>query len=259
MTTFDVLVLAWLYGPDEVAGLRVIQPLAHLNLIVYSSFTLLYVPLASRLFARDDRQGVRELYWQSAIWVAVFSFPLFAVTATMSRSLTVTVFGERYAESASFLALLAAGHYFNAAFGFNGLTLRVFGLVRYTLVINLLAVLANIALLLLLVPRFGAMGAAAATGGTLVLHNVLKQLGLRRGTGIDVFDRRYARVYLVILLTGTLLAAVAYALDPNIAVSLALVGLGSIFVLLANRSLLDVSGTFPALLRLPLARRVLGG
>jgi len=133
MTTTDAVLLQHFYGTSEVAALRVIQPLANLNLVVYSSFTLLFTPMAARLLARDDRDGVAELYWRTATWVAVFSFPMFALTVFMAKPMTVAFYQDRYAASAVFLALLSAAQYFNAALGFNGLTLRVFGFLRYTI------------------------------------------------------------------------------------------------------------------------------
>ena len=49
--------------------------------------------------------------------MAVFSFPVFAMTCMSSHAVTVALFGERYASSAPILALLSLGYYFNAALG----------------------------------------------------------------------------------------------------------------------------------------------
>ena len=45
----------------------------------------------------------------------------------MAQALTVQLYGRRYADSAVYMALLSFGYYFNTALGFNGLTLRIFG------------------------------------------------------------------------------------------------------------------------------------
>ncbi|MGA8208689.1 MAG: polysaccharide biosynthesis C-terminal domain-containing protein [Nocardioidaceae bacterium] len=258
MVTTDALLLQHYYGTDEVAALRVIQPLANLNLVVYSSFTLLFTPVASRLLARGDRAGVADLYWRTATWVAVFSFPMFALTVTMAKPVTIAFYEQRYAGSAVFLALLSAGQYFNAALGFNGLTLRVFGFLRYTIAINLVAVVVNVALNLVLTPRMGALGAAIATAATLVLHNILKQWGLRHGTGISVFDWRYARVYLIILVVGAVLGAVALLFDPQFMVSVAIAAVASLLVLYLNRERLAIGETFPEVLRIPVVKHLVG-
>lgn len=258
MNTTDALFLGLFHGTEEVAALRVIQPLVGLNLLVFSSFTILYTPVASRLFARNDRSGVADLYWRTAIWMAVFSFPIFAVTTSLAEPITVTLYGERYADSALYLALLSFGAYTNAALGFNGLTLRVFGFVRYTIVINLIAAAVNVTLNLLLIPQYGALGAAISTMSTTILHNILKQLGLRLGTGIDVFAWNYLRVYVLIALATVGLGAIQWLFQPNIIVGLALAGIASLIVVLANRSTVRLEETIPEVLRLPFMRQLLG-
>ncbi len=131
LNTSDAIILEHFKGLDAVAAWRVVQPAAGLNTLVLSSFTLLFTPAAARLLARNDRDGIRELYWSTAIWMAVVSFPLFALTFTMAQALTLQLYGPRYADSAVYMALLSFGYYFNTALGFNGLTLRIFGVIRF--------------------------------------------------------------------------------------------------------------------------------
>ncbi|MGH2708294.1 MAG: oligosaccharide flippase family protein, partial [Actinomycetota bacterium] len=257
MASSDVILLGRFRNTAEVAAFRVVLPAAKLNELVLVAFTLLYTPLAARLFARGDREGIDRLYWETAIWMAVISFPIFALTFGLAKPMTTLLFGERYASSGVFLALLSFGYYFNAALGFNGLTLKVFGRLRYIVGLNLLTVVVNIGVNLLLIPRYGALGAAIGTSGTLVAHNLLKQAGLRLGTGIALFQRRYLRVYLSVGLGAAGLGAVQL-LVSSVYVGIALAGVASFLVLHLNRDLLRVHETFPELLRLPLARRLLG-
>jgi O-antigen/teichoic acid export membrane protein len=258
MNTTNVWMLQRFGSAGDVADYRVVQPAAHLNVLVMTSFALLFTPLAARLFARGDRTGIRELYWRTAAWIAVFSFPVFALTFASAHELVVALFGERYAGSAPILALLALGYYFNAALGFNGLTLRVYGLVRYTVLISVAAAVANVALNLLLIPRYGAIGAGVGTCATLVLHNVLKQAGLRKGTGIGFFDRENLRVYAAIGATTAVLVALHAVLAPGPLLAAALVAVASAVLLCLTREALHLGDTCPELLRIPLLRRVVG-
>ena len=148
--------------------------------------------------------------------------------------------------------------YLNVALGFNGLTLRVYGLVRYTVAINLIAAAASVALNLALIPVWGPMGAAVSTATALIGFNLLKQAGLRRGTGISTFDRRYAWVYGVIALATVAIGAVQLALRPSLVPSLLLAAFASAVVLVSTRRALDVAGMFPEVLRLPFGRRIFG-
>lgn len=259
MTSSDAVMLGYFGDVEEVAALRAVVPFARLNQFVLLSFGLLFVPLASRLYARGDRAGINDLYWQSAAWVAVLSFPLFAVTSALASPLTILLFGERYADSAPLLAVLAVGYYFHAALGFNGMVLSVFKKVRYIVSINLLAAMVNIAANLVLIPAYGALGAALATSTALVVHNLLKQAGLLRlGTGVSLLPGRYVRVYLVLGVATTAVALAQLTVGPPLWLGLTLVGMASLAVLVATRATLDIAATFPELAGIRLLGALLG-
>ncbi len=256
--SIDSIMLANLRGTGEVAAFRAVQPTATLNHLVYYTFSMLFTPIAARLFARRDTKAINNLYWQTAVWVAVLSFPVFAMTFSLARPLTVFMFEERYASSATVLAILAIGHYFDSMLGPNGLTLKVFGVVRYIVIIDLFAMATSVVLNLLLIPPLGALGAAIGTASTFVMLNLLRQFWLRRATGINSFQREYRRVYASIFLAAGLLVLVQLFWTLPFLALAALATLTSAGVLLFNRAILDVENTFPELLRFPLMQRLFG-
>jgi O-antigen/teichoic acid export membrane protein len=258
MHMMDAVMLEHFHGTSSVAALRAVQPAAKLNEFVLFSFTLLFSPVAARLFARQDGDAIRDVYWQTASWIAVLTFPVFLATTLLARPLTVLLFGARYEHSALLLALLACGYYFSAAVGLNGLTLRVYGRVRYLVWINIATAAINLVLNLLLIPRFGATGAAVGTLATLIVHTGLKQIGLGLLTAVRVFDRRYAGVYVTIVLATLGLLALQLLLNPPVPVSMAVSALAALGVLRASGRMLRVEDTFPELLRVPGARLLLG-
>ncbi|MBI5031558.1 MAG: flippase [Chloroflexi bacterium] len=258
MNAVAVLMLGYFQSASDVAALRAVQPAAKLNEFVLASFGLLFTTSAARLFARNDREEINNLYWQNAIWIAVVSFPIFALSFSLAQPLTLAVYGERYADSATILALLSIGYYFSAALGQNGLTLKVYGKVRYVVAVNILAVLVNLGINLLLIPRYGALGAAIGTSGTLIAHNIFKQVGLRLGTGISLFESRYLKVYLIIALSALGLLLVQLMTSLPFFVSFVLAAIASVLVLWLSRKSLNVGQVFPELLRFPMLRRVFG-
>jgi O-antigen/teichoic acid export membrane protein len=253
-----VMLLEFFRGTRDVAEFKAVIPVAGLSLVVMQSFKYLYTPLAARLYAHDDKAGINDLYWRTAIWIAVFTFPVFAFSFALAEPLTVLLFGSRYAQSGLILALLSLGNYFNAAVGFNSYTLRVYGKVRYIVIIDLLAALLGLGLNLWLIPTYGALGAAIGTCIALIAHNLFNHAGLLFGTGIDLFQWRYVRVYAsLIAATGGLWIAQT-VFNPQILISSVLVLLVSLFIIRLNRDTLDVGHMFPELRRIPLLRPLLG-
>jgi O-antigen/teichoic acid export membrane protein len=266
MSSADAILLEHFRGSTEVAAFRAVQPSAMLNQFVLQAFTILFVPTAARMFARNDNQGINNLYWQTALWTSVLSFPIFAMTFSLAHPLTVLLYKKQYEDSAVILALLSFGYYFNCALGFNGTILQVYGKLYYTVVINILASIINVAINLLLIPHYGALGAACGTCGTMVAHNIFKQIGLRFGTGISLFEWKHFKVYLSIVIGALGLLAVQSVMpanyswkEPYIYISFALAAMVSLAVVSLNRNDLNLVRTFPELLRFRLARRLLGG
>lgn len=253
-----IMILEYFRTSTEVAEYRAIVPVAGMNLVVMQSFRLLYTPMAARLYANKDTESINALYWKTATWIALISFPVFVVTFSLSEPLVLLLFGDRYALSGPLLALLSFGNYFNAALGFNAFTLRVYGKVKYIVLIDVLSSILNLGLNFLLIPRYGAMGAAVGTCITLVAYNIFNHAGLLLGTGINLFERRYMLMYASILLASIGLIAFESIFRANIVISLLLAGVVSLALLRINRETLDVKNTFPELLRLPLLRPLLG-
>lgn len=249
--------LGHLRDMSQVAFYRAVVPLAQLNNVVMTSFALLYIPLASRLFAKADLQGINDLYWRTTVWMMVLSFPIFALTFSTASPITVFLYGERYRESAPILALLALGCYFNVILGFNLQTLKVLKKLRYIVCVSIAAALANFGANLVLIPRYGALGAAVGTAGTLILFNLLLQTGLVLANGLSAFERRYAAVYLAIATGAVGLFAIQRLCSEKIYVAVPLAIVGSLFVFASSKKHLNPAETFPELLRLRFIRALI--
>jgi len=256
MASASTFFLGYFYTTADVAAYRVVHPAARLNLLVMTSFQLLYMPQAARLLARGNLTDVNTLYWRTAVWMAVLSFPVFALTFSLAHTLTVSLYGVQYESSWHFLQLLSLGFFFNVVTGFNGLTLKVLGRLRYIVTVNVIAIVVSLGLDVMLIPRWGALGATVATAAGLVIYNLLKQAGLRQASGLRVFDRQYASFY-VLLAAAAALLAVVQALTTSIWIGVPAAAIVSLGVLRISRERLHMEDTFPELRRVPGLRTLL--
>jgi O-antigen/teichoic acid export membrane protein len=256
LNTSDVVILGHTAGAVAVASYRSVLPIARLNQIVMNSFSLLFAPLMARLWARGDREALTEAYWQTAAWVTVLTFPVFAITLGLAEPLTVLLFGDRYASAATYLRILSIAYYFNAVLGFNGVTVKMIGRVWLSAGTASVALVFNLAVNLVLIPRFGPLGAAWGTAASIVFYNLLKQWALHASSGLEVFDGRYRSLYLTVgaATLGLLgLDLSDAALGPRVVVVGALIAA----VLLVGRRILLVAELFPELGRIPVLGRFL--
>ncbi len=249
----DALLLGYFHDTEAVASFRAVLPMARLNQGVILTFALLYTPLAARLYARRDHGALADLYWQTALWMTVLSLPIFLLTFCFAGPMTVQVYGARYADSVPIMALLSLGYFFHTVLGFNGLTLKVYGRLRFTVAADVAATVVNVIVNLALIPSYGALGAAVGSATTLVLHNLFKQYGLWRYTGISLFRRQYTAVYGAAAVVSLLLLGLQITILPeSLPLALLLGALGSLAVLAVSWRALAVKQMFPELTRWPL-------
>jgi O-antigen/teichoic acid export membrane protein len=252
------LLLGYFKDAEAVASFRAVQPIAHLNMLISTAFTTFFVPSAAKLYARKDHLQLSSLYWQTATWMMVLSIPIFIATFSFGELVTTTILGGKYADAGSIMVILSLGYFVQTVLGFNGATLKVFRKLRFIVVINILVSVINVLLNLALIPQFGELGAAIALTSTMILHNILKQYGLVKYTGIALFDRRYALTYATGLLLALSLGALQLLYPVSIWIALPTIASATILMLWTARRVLEVGATFPELRRWPILRSVLG-
>lgn len=252
-----VLLESWC-GTREVGDFSAFLKISGLNTIVLQSMKLLFMPVASRLFARGDHAGLDDLYWKTTIWIAVATFPILVPCIAMSDTMALIINGREYVDSSAVLVVLAIGEYVNAAMGLNTYTLHVYARVRFVFLTTILATLVGVGLGLWLIPAHGALGAALAYTSALVLQNILHHWGLHRLTRVEMFRREYMGVYASLAGAALLLVAVDTWASPPLVVEAVLVALASLGLLRLHRETMDLTHVFPELRKLPWLMWILG-
>ena len=144
----------------------------------------------------------------------------------------------------------------NAALGFNGVTALMLGRLRYITVGSLLVLVWTVAVDLVLIPPWGAIGAVVAVLSTLLVHNLVKHCGLGFGAGVGMVDRTHTVVVAQLVAVLLVLNALVLVASPSLPVGLVIVAAVTVALLRLMGSHLDLAGTFPELARLPLLRSI---
>ena len=259
-TTMMVIILERFWSTEEVGELGAAIKVSVLCLLVFQNSKILYKPYASRLYARGDEAALRDLYWRSASWITIVTFPVFAVCLFLATPLVVFLFNkpeQDYSAAGVLLAILAIGKFVNSALGMNTYTLQVHARVWLILAINVVTAVLGLLMGLWLIPRHGAIGAATAGAATIITRNVLNQTALIATTRVGIVPRAALRLYGSVVLAVGVLGAVrlltssVYVLVPAVVVVSALLPR-------INRRYLDIADTFPELARIPLLGQYLG-
>lgn len=199
---FQLLIIGMLVQAADVGNYRVASDLAITMSVILMCFGFLYLPMASELFARRDFAAWKLFSARVARWTMFLSFPIFAVLFFRSDEVLAVLYGPRYAVAASLLPVLACAYFFHAIVGFTGSNLIVAGLTGWQLVAHACALCVMIFGNLLLVPRYGILGAAYVTLATLITSNGINIFLTVIKTGVHSFSVPYFRALAVLLFIG---------------------------------------------------------
>ena len=190
INVFDVVLLALLIGEVAVGLYTAAYRICFLILSIAHSLQIAYLPALSRAAHRSTDRASR-LVNRALEFAAALAVPMAAGGILVAGPLLTNLFGQEYGEGARAFQWLLVSLAFIFLHGVFGYTLLAHYRTRVLMWIQALGAFLNVALNLLLIPRYGILGAAAATvaaeGLILTLgYAACRRLGLRIACGVLV-------------------------------------------------------------------------
>jgi O-antigen/teichoic acid export membrane protein len=170
----DVIMLGLVRGPRAVGLYSPV--LQTVDLISLGMFVLAtyYLPLASAIVGRGDFDGLRSLYATVTKWGLILTAPLLSALIVAPRPLLRALFGSHYGGTAATLIarILCIGYAISILTGQNGFSLIALGKSKAIGIRSAVALVLNVLVNALLIPRLGAVGAAIGTSSVYVGLNL---------------------------------------------------------------------------------------
>lgn len=178
MKQIDKLMIGHYCQKADVAVYGAAAALALQAGIVLSSFASLFAPMVAALYHREDLKGLNYLYKTVARWVMICALPIIAVMFIMPDIfLGIFKISSKNAEMA--LRILALGQLVSICVGHSGQLLVMSGHTKLTLANNASAAILNVIINAFLIPKYGIVGAAAATTIAITIRNVASLIEAR--------------------------------------------------------------------------------
>ncbi|WP_160168030.1 flippase [Haloterrigena salina] len=199
----DKMLIGAYQSPNSVAIYEVTVTIASLLGLFRSAFGFLLYPKLSEQISSGNESIVGNMYKQTTKWILLLTTPAFVVLVFRPDFL-IYIFGSEYSvsEISPVLFLLSSGLFLNAIVGPNGEALLGFGRSRAVLIYNISAVAINIVLNIILIPRFGLFGAAAASLIGYTIMNVLKSFDLYAYHQVSVISSKSILAAATIFIIG---------------------------------------------------------
>jgi O-antigen/teichoic acid export membrane protein len=169
-----------------------------------------FSPLIASAHARGDTGAFHLLYKKATWWSVIITVPIYAVLVFNSR-LIMGLFGAEFAIGWTALFILTVGQLYNVATGPVGVILQMTGRHKLDLIANGILVLLNFFLNILLIPRYGIIGAAMATFLSMVAVHTLRLYQVYRIYGIHPYSLSYYPVIAFVAPASILAFYMSYA------------------------------------------------
>jgi O-antigen/teichoic acid export membrane protein len=186
LTSTDILVLQQFRTPEDVAVYYAAAKTLTLITFVHFAVAAAVGHRFSEYHITEDRERLEAILSDSIRWTFWASLAASVVILALGQPL-LWLFGPQFVDGYRLMFILAAGLMARAAVGPVERLLNMLGEQRACAAVYALAFVLNLVLCIVLIPRIGVDGAAAATSTALIVESVLLFFVTRRRLGLHVF------------------------------------------------------------------------
>jgi O-antigen/teichoic acid export membrane protein len=200
ITNVDVIMLGY-FGVDERMlwaygmGSQIVRNIRQIKLALSGSFA----PVVARLHGRGDMIGMSESFSMVTRWITSLGLPLALAVAVLRLDL-LRLFDGTYDGETAFMLLLLAPPLLSCCCGLAGNLIIMTGHSGWNLFNSATVAVVNVVLNLLLIPRFGIIGAAVATVIASSAISALQLIEARKLLGVGLIPARIYKPYLAMAL-----------------------------------------------------------
>ncbi|HHE32024.1 MAG TPA: flippase [Chlorobaculum parvum] len=210
----DVVMLGLL---TDVGTVGLYQPAARTAGLLRSvllAFSGIAAPMIAGYYGRHEFDSIRQTYAVVSRWSLTIVIVPFLLLVLFPGEV-LSVFGKGFGEGSTALVLLACSSLLLAWFGLGSTVLAMCGGERLSMVNQAAALLLQLALHWLLIPRFGLNGAALSTLIVMALLTVVRMVELRYVLDIPFFSIKLWKPLSAGVVAGVAMLAVSSALSPQ--------------------------------------------
>jgi O-antigen/teichoic acid export membrane protein len=186
LTSTDILVLQQFRTPEDVAIYYATVKTLTLIAFVHFAVSAAVGHRFSEYHIGGDRKRLEAILSDSIRWTFWGSLAAAALILAMGRPL-LSLFGEQFAEGYHLMFILVAGLLARAAVGPVERLLNMLGQQSVCAAVYGFAFVLNLVLCIVLIPRIGVEGAAAATSTALIVESILLFCVTKCRLGLHVF------------------------------------------------------------------------
>ncbi|HIH39518.1 TPA: flippase [Candidatus Woesearchaeota archaeon] len=165
----DELILLFFKGTEQVALYEIAYPASQLMMILVSPFLFILLPSISKLYFEKNKEGIRNILQMIYNAGLFFAAPLALLLFFYPEIIIKLLFSSKYLVASTALQVMTFGTFFLMFSNINLNVLSGMGKIATRTKILYVIGIFNIVFNLILVPKFGYMGAVFATSSAFFL------------------------------------------------------------------------------------------
>ena len=169
----DMLLLGYLDTTSDVGYYGVALKLALVGSKILLAFAIVMTPIIADLWNRKMTEDLQTLFRVITRWVVILNLPVLLVLIVFANGI-MRIFGAGFTAGSVALVLLAAGQMVNAGTGMAGVMIIMSGMSKLELLNVVVTLIVDAGLCIVLIPRYGLVGAAIASMTSIVLVNIMR-------------------------------------------------------------------------------------
>lgn len=196
----DIIMVGYFLSSKDVGFYKAAFTIAVLVSFLLPIINNIFPPLISSLYTKSDLSSLSSLYKLTTRWVTTFGLFIYLLFLFIGKDL-LKVFGANFVEAYDILLVLGLAQIVNISVGSAGFMLSMSGSQKKELLNVIIVIILNLFLNIILIKRYGVIGAAFATAIAITLVNLIRLIQVYMKFKIYPYSWESIRVVLVVLLT----------------------------------------------------------
>jgi O-antigen/teichoic acid export membrane protein len=225
----DRLLVSYFLTAFDIGIYQAASQISALFAVALAGINLVVIPMFADAHHRNDRGALQEIYTVATKWGVYFCVPALVVLFVSPGESLELFFGPEYRSGAGALLVLLAGQTLNLLTGAVNPLIVMTGNQKTLFRLSSLALGFAVASNLILIPRFGLVGAAVSTALSMGGLFGLAVIWARKNLGLWPYDRRYIKGLTSCALAALGVLAVKGRVEP-VALDLILQGAAAVAI-----------------------------
>ena len=173
LISLDTIMIGYFMTSSDVGIYNAAYPNANLLGLLPGVLITMFAPTISELLAKEKIEESKKIFNQVSRWIVYATLPILSFVFLFSKEILSVLFGKEYVVGSLVLIVLSFGILFNVIALTARKSLEINKKTKVLFYYSIIALVMNFALNLVLIPKYGILGAAMASLVSFAIYSIL--------------------------------------------------------------------------------------